>query len=170
MLLFPGAGNPLEEGDALHLPAVGGADEVRGLSGQGTEELDLEGATVVPGFIDAHVHYPKPMGAKVMLRDGRTTLLDLEIGTLGTKIDQWYKQRVNPLDDSQHDPKDYEKALNLAWREGDDKIPVGIFYQKQKPSFTDQIAALSDRPLVSGTFNPERLKSIFGNLISNMSL
>ncbi len=77
-------------------------------------------------------------------------------------IYQWYQQRTNPLDDSQHDTEDYEKALRLAAREGDDKIPVGIFYQKQKPTFTDQIAALSDRPLVSGTFNPERLKSIFG--------
>ena len=78
-------------------------------------------------------------------------------------IYQWYKQRVNPLDDSQHDSEDFEEAFRLASREGEEKIPVGIFFQKQKPTFTDKIAALSDRPLVSQTFKRDRLKRIFGS-------
>jgi 2-oxoglutarate ferredoxin oxidoreductase subunit beta len=76
-------------------------------------------------------------------------------------IYQWYKQHVNPLDDSQHDPGDYEKALMMATRD-ESKIPIGIFFQKEKPNFTDQIAALSDGPLVSKKFNPDRLESVFG--------
>ena len=36
--------------------AVGSTDEVRDLAGGGTEEVDLKGKTVVPGFIDAHLH------------------------------------------------------------------------------------------------------------------
>ena len=36
--------------------AVGDVAEVRALAGPRTEQLDLEGRTVVPGFIDAHVH------------------------------------------------------------------------------------------------------------------
>lgn len=59
----------------------------------GKETVEASGLVVAPGFIDAHCHYPKPIGAKVMLRDGRTTLMDLEVGTLGTRIDQWYKER-----------------------------------------------------------------------------
>ena len=77
-------------------------------------------------------------------------------------IYQWYKQRVNPLDDSQHDPEDYEKALMMATRD-ESKIPIGIFFKKEKPNLTDQIAALSDRPLVSRKFNPDRLNRVIGS-------
>jgi predicted amidohydrolase YtcJ len=36
--------------------AAGDDEEVRSLAGPGTVQLDLEGRTVVPGFIDAHAH------------------------------------------------------------------------------------------------------------------
>ena len=36
--------------------AVGRNEDVDALKGPGTAVLDLEGATVVPGFIDAHIH------------------------------------------------------------------------------------------------------------------
>ncbi|MHB1326674.1 MAG: amidohydrolase [Gemmatimonadales bacterium] len=36
--------------------AVGGNDEVRTLAGRGTEVIDADGMTVVPGFIDCHSH------------------------------------------------------------------------------------------------------------------
>ncbi|MCF3119481.1 amidohydrolase [Streptomyces arenae] len=36
--------------------AVGDADDVRALSGPGTERIDLTGATLVPGLVDSHSH------------------------------------------------------------------------------------------------------------------
>jgi predicted amidohydrolase YtcJ len=36
--------------------AVGSNDDISGLEGKGTQVLNLEGKTVVPGFIDAHIH------------------------------------------------------------------------------------------------------------------
>ena len=59
----------------------------------GKESIDATGHVVAPGFIDTHWHYDRPWSNKLALRDGRTTVLDLEIGTHGPYIDQWYKSR-----------------------------------------------------------------------------
>ena len=53
------ARNPRAQAVAIadgRLLAVGSNDEVRGLATGRTKKLDLEGRTVVPGFIDAHAH------------------------------------------------------------------------------------------------------------------
>ena len=36
--------------------AVGDTDDIRALAGPGTRVVDAGGATVLPGFIDSHVH------------------------------------------------------------------------------------------------------------------
>ncbi|WP_395671762.1 amidohydrolase [Phenylobacterium sp.] len=43
--------------------AVGSNDDVRGLAGPGTRVMDVQGATVVPGFIDTHCH---PVGERLL--------------------------------------------------------------------------------------------------------
>ena len=42
--------------------AVGSNSSVRGLAGDRTEVVDLEGATVLPGFNDPHVHFAHTVG------------------------------------------------------------------------------------------------------------
>jgi hypothetical protein len=59
----------------------------------GKETIDATGLVVAPGFIDTHFHWTRTMGYKLGLRDGVTTGMDLEMGTLGTYMDQWYKER-----------------------------------------------------------------------------
>jgi len=59
----------------------------------GKETIDAKGLVVAPGFIDGHSHCIEPYAYRLALRDGRTTLLDLEVGAHGPKLGEWYKRR-----------------------------------------------------------------------------
>lgn len=56
----------------------------------GDETIDARGLVVAPGFIDTHNHWSRPVGYKVLLRDGVTTAMDLEAGVFGPRVGEWY--------------------------------------------------------------------------------
>jgi 2-oxoglutarate ferredoxin oxidoreductase subunit beta len=72
---------------------------------------------------------------------------------------QWYAERVYDLKQEGHDSSDFMAAMVLA-RQWGDKIPVGILYRKESPSFTDRIDGLKEGPLVSRTYDPARLQKL----------
>ena len=75
----------------------------------------------------------------------------------------WFKKRVYDLFETDHDQENYEKALELS-REYDEKIPIGILYKKEKPTFTDRIGNLDKGPLISRSYDPGRLDSLLSSL------
>jgi hypothetical protein len=52
--------------------AVGRDQDMLSLAGLATDRIDLEGQTVVPGFIDSHIHAIRPTGHTVSLDDTRS--------------------------------------------------------------------------------------------------
>jgi 2-oxoglutarate ferredoxin oxidoreductase subunit beta len=54
---------------------------------------------------------------------------------------EWLRKAVYKLDDVQHDPTNIAKAQEKALEWGD-KIPTGLFYRTEKPSFSDGDATL----------------------------
>lgn len=73
--------------------AVGADDEVVKLAGPGTNVVDLEGRTVLPGLIDSHVH---PVGAALYEFDHPMPRMETIADVLG-----YVKSRANVLDDGE---------------------------------------------------------------------
>lgn len=76
---------------------------------------------------------------------------------------QWYSGRVYDLAQSGHDTSDYEAASRLV-REWGDRIPIGIFYQQDKPTLTDRIPSLRKGALVDRSYEPDRLRTLLASL------
>lgn len=59
----------------------------------------------------------------------------------------WYRQKVYKLNGENHNPTDLKLALNKSL-EFEQKIPLGIVYKSDRPSYTDSLLALHDKSLV----------------------
>ncbi|SVC61271.1 uncharacterized protein METZ01_LOCUS314125, partial [marine metagenome] len=57
----------------------------------GKNFIDGSGLVLAPGFIDLHEHAQSDEGYRLMVRDGVTTALELEVGT--RDVSGWYDQR-----------------------------------------------------------------------------
>jgi 2-oxoglutarate ferredoxin oxidoreductase subunit beta len=70
----------------------------------------------------------------------------------------WYRERVYRLEnESDYDPTDKLMAFSKA-QEWDEKIPIGIMYQKQAPTFEEQLPALAQGPLVKQAIEPQKIE------------
>jgi 2-oxoglutarate ferredoxin oxidoreductase subunit beta len=58
----------------------------------------------------------------------------------------WFTQRVYKLEEEGHDVTDRKKALEKAFEWGD-RIPIGIFYNKERPIYRDSLPHVKDTPL-----------------------
>jgi len=51
----------------------------------------------------------------------------------------WFKQRVYKLEEEGHDYTDRQRALEKSFEWGD-RIPIGIFYKEEKPTYSDSLS------------------------------
>jgi len=75
----------------------------------------------------------------------------------------WYKERVYKLGDD-YDPTNKIGAFQKA-QEWDDKIPIGVLYRKERPTFEDQLPALKAGPLVRQKLDPAQVASILSEFM-----
>ena len=59
---------------------------------------------------------------------------------------EWFRQRVYKLEEEDPDVTDRRKALEKAFEWGD-RIPIGIFYKKERPTYHDNLPHVKDVPL-----------------------
>ena len=58
----------------------------------------------------------------------------------------WFLQRIYKLDEEGHDVTDRKKALEKAFEWGD-RIPIGVFYNKERPTYQDSLPHVKDENL-----------------------
>ena len=118
----------------------------------GKETIDAKGLVVAPGFIDTHFHWTRPLGYKLALRDGVTTAMDLEAGTFGPKVGEWYdmhkgRSQVNYGTASGHE---FARAAVLdGFSEGLD-APASILKGRAGKGWSDGILTLEQGNLLLG--------------------
>jgi 2-oxoglutarate ferredoxin oxidoreductase subunit beta len=73
---------------------------------------------------------------------------------------KWYAKRVYKIDDDlQYDASDRLSAFERAQQWGD-QIPIGIFYQVNRPTLEEQIPAIADKPLVAQETDPNAFSEL----------
>jgi 2-oxoglutarate ferredoxin oxidoreductase subunit beta len=71
----------------------------------------------------------------------------------------WYKERVYKVEDEGHDPADKAAAI-LKAQEWGDRIPIGVIYRKERPTYEDGLPQLKAGPLVKQPLDPMRLEAL----------
>jgi len=122
------------------------------------------GATFVAQAFSGDIAQMKDIFKKSMQHRGFSLVNILQICTTFNKVNDfaWYKKRLFKLEDTGHDPSDYDKALAAA-KLDDDKIPTGVLFQVDRETYYDQLPALKETPLVEQSIDnidiTESLKS-----------
>jgi len=70
----------------------------------------------------------------------------------------WYKERCEPLPSS-YDATDWTKAMGTAYEWGD-RIPVGVIYKNNRPSFGERLPVLQQGALVDRDVNMTMVKQV----------
>jgi 2-oxoglutarate ferredoxin oxidoreductase subunit beta len=70
---------------------------------------------------------------------------------------KFYNDRVYQLDSNAYKADDLHQALDLTM-EWEDKIPIGVIYQKETGAYTDELAPLQSGPLFKHPYNPEKIR------------
>jgi 2-oxoglutarate/2-oxoacid ferredoxin oxidoreductase subunit beta len=60
----------------------------------------------------------------------------------------WLRERVFKLEQEGHDPSNQEAAIRQAMR-SDDRLPLGVFYEADRPTYDQEEIALQADPLIN---------------------
>lgn len=102
----------------------------------GKKSIDAKNLVVTAGFIETHNHWQRAMGYKMMLRDGVTSSFDLEYGTVGTRVNEWYKEREGNCQVNYGTASSHEAARSLILDGFKDIYDAPVAHFGRDPKYT----------------------------------
>lgn len=76
---------------------------------------------------------------------------------------EWFRKRPYRLEEEEHNPQDKLKAIEKNF-ELEDRIPIGIFYKKEKETYLDRLPHVKDKNLVTIPIDDIDLSSIMDSM------
>jgi len=126
--------------------ASGATYVARGFSGDVKQMTDLiAGAIQHPGFAFVDAFSPCVTYNKLNTFD-------------------WFRQRVYKLESAGHDPSDINQAFARA-QEWGDKLPTGLFYKTERPTYEDLEEVLQAGPAVKQPAGLQGKESVFDEFL-----
>ncbi len=77
----------------------------------------------------------------------------------------FFKERVYKLEDEGFDPSDFHRSMAKSY-EWNDRIPLGIIYKTEQPTYEDQEPILQKGALVKQSYAPD--KKLFDKFVEHM--
>ncbi|HVN95372.1 MAG TPA: 2-oxoacid:ferredoxin oxidoreductase subunit beta, partial [Syntrophorhabdaceae bacterium] len=118
----------------------------------------LDCSFVARGYAGDHDHL-KGLIKEVMTHKGFSLVDILQPCVTFNRINtyEWYGERVYRLGEG-YDPKDRASAFQKALEWGE-RIPIGVLYRNDRPSFEERVPVLAEGPLKDQPLSRERLRS-----------
>jgi 2-oxoglutarate ferredoxin oxidoreductase subunit beta len=120
------------------------------------------GATFVAREYASHIPQLAELIAKANAHKGIAIVDVLQpCVTWNDEYDHNYYQQNTYYLGEDHDKTNQTKAFEKSLEWGEKKIPLGIFYQVERPSYEEQIVQIKDKPLVETPVTKKDLSEIF---------
>lgn len=109
----------------------------------------ISGATFVAQAFSGDIPHISELIKMGIQHKGFALIIILQICPTFNKFNtfDWYKERVYQVGEMGHNPSDKEAALKIAM-DTKDKLPVGLIYKTEKPTFGEQLPQIKDEPLI----------------------
>jgi len=76
----------------------------------------------------------------------------------------WYKERVYKLEEAAYRPSDRSAAMEKALEWGE-RIPIGVIYRQERPTFEDELTVLRKGPLVKQMMDPMQVGALLDEFV-----
>ncbi|MEM3075736.1 MAG: thiamine pyrophosphate-dependent enzyme [Candidatus Bilamarchaeaceae archaeon] len=76
---------------------------------------------------------------------------------------EWFRERIYKLEETGHNPKDKKAAREKAEEDcatDYKKVPIGLFYKEERPTYEDQLPQVKDMPLVEKKLDVDLTKEL----------